>query len=258
MQWIDVHTHFNMLEVTPEVALERALAADVHRMITIGTSLKDLPTVVGLTEKLAPYVYCSLGVHPHDAESYDEQTESFILNNLSKPKVAALGEMGLDYFYDNADREVQKQVFRRQLEIAVEHDLPVEIHTRDAEEDTVEILDSFGGKIRGILHCFTGSQALADEAIRLGLNISISGIVTFKNAQSLRDTIISLPMDRIHVETDAPFLAPVPMRGKKNEPSFVVHTGHFVAELKGVSAEKLCEVTTQNALNMFSKIDMEN
>ena len=258
MKWIDVHTHLNALEITAEEALQRAQAVDVHRLITIGTSIKDLPVVVDLTEKLAPYVYCTLGVHPSDAETYDQVTEDFILGNLSNKKVAALGEMGLDYYYDNADREVQRKVFTRQLEMAVEHDLPVEIHTRDAEEDTLNILKSFGGKVKGILHCFTGTHDMAHEAIKLGLNISISGIVTFKNANDLRETVKSLPKDRIHVETDAPYLAPVPQRGKKNEPSFVVHTGHFVADLINETPEKLAEITCNNALKMFPKIQWEN
>ena len=164
--------------------------------------------------------------------------------------------MGLDYYYSNATHDVQKKSFRRQLEIAVEHDMPVEIHTRDAEPDTVEILQEFGGKVRGLLHCFTGSQWLADQGLALGLNISISGIVTFKNADALRSVVKTIPLDRLHVETDAPFLAPMPHRGKSNEPALMVHTAQKVAELKGVTLEQLSEATNANAKKLFHKLKL--
>lgn len=254
MNWIDVHTHFNMLEASPRESLKQAIENGVDKMITIGTCEKDLPIVLNIAEELSPHVYCALGVHPHDAKDYNSSVEEFILNNLNHKRVVALGEMGLDYYYNNSDPETQKKVFKRQLEMAVEHDLPVEIHTRDAEEDTVEIIGSFGGKVRGLLHCFTGSRQLAEKAIELGLNISLSGVLTFKNAEDLREIAKVLPFDRIHVETDAPFLAPVPHRGKKNTPAYVSFVGEKLAELRGVTDQEVKEQTYKNAHNLFTKM----
>lgn len=254
-KWIDVHCHLNFLDVSPQEAVDLALQNGVERLITIGTCAKDHVEVVQLAQSYAPYVFGTLGVHPHDAESYDESTEAFMLAHLNDPRIVSVAEIGLDYYYDNSPREQQQKVFRRQLEIAREHNLPVEIHTRDAEEDTVRILSEFGGKVRGLIHCFTGSQWLADEAIRLGLNVSFSGIVTFKKAEELRNVCKSVPLDRLHVETDAPFLAPVPKRGQKNRPDFVIHTAEFVAQLKGISVDKLATVTRENALSVFQKLD---
>jgi TatD DNase family protein len=168
--------------------------------------------------------------------------------------VVAIGEIGLDYYYNQSPKEEQIDAFRAQLGIAERTGLPVEIHTRDAEEDTIRVLNEFKGRVKGIIHCFTGTRWLAEQALDLGFNISISGVVTFKNADDLRATVKMLPLDRIHVETDAPFLAPIPMRGRKNTPAYVVHTAKFVAELKGVTLEELCEQTRKNALAMFPKI----
>jgi TatD DNase family protein len=195
-----------------------------------------------------------LGVHPHDANVYTPEGEDFMRQHFGDKEVVAVGEIGLDYYYDNSDRKTQKEIFEKQLALSIEYNLPVEIHTRDAEADTADILNSFGGKVRGLLHCFTGTQWLADRALDLGLNISISGVVTFKNAEDLRSIVKSVPLDRLHVETDAPFLSPVPMRGKKNIPSYVVHTAKCVAELKNVSMEKLSQYTNTNARKMFPKL----
>ena len=252
--WIDIHSHLNMMEMGDEKALEMALEAGVERIITIGTCPKDHPVVLKLAADHQPYVFCTLGVHPHDAELFDEAAEAFIVENLSSPRVVAVGEIGLDYYYDQAPRDVQQKVFRRQIEVAIENQLPVEIHTRDAEEDTVRILQEYQGRVQGLIHCFTGTQWLADEVLKLGMNISISGVVTFKKAEALREVVKSLPLDRIHVETDAPFLTPVPFRGKTNHPAHVVHTAKVVADLKGVSLTELSEQTKKNALKMFSKL----
>lgn len=254
MEWIDIHAHLNMLEEGVEPALEAARAAGVKRVITIGTEPKDHPIVLEIARKYYPEVYCTLGVHPHDGGTYTAEAGKFIEDNLHDPCVVAVGEIGLDYYYDNSPREAQQEAFRAQLEIARKHKMPVEIHTRDAEEDTVRILSEFKGELTGLIHCFTGTEWLARQALDLGLNISISGVVTFKNADSLRETVKMLPLDRIHVETDAPFLAPIPMRGKKNTPAYVVHTAEFVAQLKGISLEELCAQTKLNALKMFPKI----
>ncbi|MCB0392519.1 MAG: TatD family hydrolase [Bdellovibrionales bacterium] len=254
MNWIDLHCHLNFLEVTPEQAVSNALACGVNKMITIGTEPDDHKVVFELAHKLAPYVYCTLGVHPHEAIKYNEECEQWMASRFEEPRVVAVGEIGLDYYYDHSPRGQQKKVFRRQLELAQEYSLPVQIHTRDAEKDTIDILKEFNGSIKGVIHCFTGTQELADQALALGLNISISGVVTFKNAHKLRDIVKSLPKDRIHVETDSPFLTPVPFRGKKNEPSFVVKTGEYLANLLDVSVEELAKLTNENTLRIFKKL----
>ncbi len=253
-QWIDVHCHLNMLEEGVDAAIQNAKAAGVRRLITIGTEPGDFQTVLDIAHQYYPEVYCTLGVHPHDGKVYTAEIGKFIEDHVSDPVVAAIGEIGLDYYYDQSPREEQKEAFRAQLEIAKRTKMPVQIHTRDADEDTVEILKEFKGDVTGIIHCFTGTEMLARESLDLGFNISLSGVLTFKNADSLRAIAKMLPLDRIHVETDSPFLAPIPMRGKKNTPAYVIHTAKFVADLKGVSEEQLAEQTKLNALKMFPKI----
>lgn len=252
--WADVHCHLNFLDISPEEAVSEAKKQGVERLITIGTCPDDHPVVLQLVEKFPEEVFGTLGVHPHDAKLYDSETETYLRANLTHPKIVAVGEIGLDYYYDNSPREVQKNAFRSQLQIAVDLNLPVEIHTRDAESDTIEILQEFCGQVKGLIHCFTGTQWLADEALKLGLNISISGVVTFKKADELREVCKSLPLDRIHVETDAPFLAPVPKRGEKNKPEFVVHTADFLAQLRGISVAELSKQTGENTRKLFSKL----
>ncbi|MCB0369870.1 MAG: TatD family hydrolase [Bdellovibrionales bacterium] len=254
LRWIDMHTHLDKLEEGPEKAIELALAAGVDRIVTIGTEIDDLPVVLNLAHKYAPNVFCTLGIHPHDGVTYDDQVEEFILKNANDERVIAIGEIGLDYYYNQSPKEEQLHAFRRQLEIAKKLQLPIEIHTRDAEQDTVDILKEYKGQVKGIIHCFTGTQWLADQCLDLGYNISISGVVTFKNAKDLRNTVASLPLDRIHVETDAPFLAPVPKRGHQNTPAYVVHTAEVVAQLKNISLEELCLQTRKNAETMFPKL----
>ncbi len=254
MKWIDIHCHLNYLEQDPAEAVKSAIDAGVGRMITIGTEPEDHLIVLELAKKFSPHVYCTMGVHPHEAIKYSEECEQYMISNFPDERVVAVGEMGLDYYYDHSPREQQQQVFRRQLELAKEFDLPVQIHTRDAEEDTINILKEFNGEITGVVHCFTGTQWLADEALKLGLNISISGVVTFKNANSLREIVKSLPKDRIHVETDAPFLTPVPFRGKKNQPVYVASTGEYVAELLGLETEELAKITRENTFKVFKKL----
>lgn len=254
MEWIDVHAHLNMLEEGVEAAIANAKAAGVRKIVTIGTEPEDHPIVLDIARKYYPDVYCTLGVHPHDGKSYTEEAGKFIEAHAQEPVVVAVGEIGLDYYYDQSPRMEQQEAFRQQLAIAQRTGLPVEIHTRDAEEDTIAILKEFQGKVTGLIHCFTGTEGLAKAALDLGFNISFSGVVTFKNADSLRQVVKMVPLDRMHVETDAPFLAPIPLRGKKNTPAFVVHTAKLVAELKGVSEEELARQTRENALKMFPKI----
>jgi TatD DNase family protein len=254
MEWIDIHAHLNMLEEGVEASIATAKAAGVKKIITIGTGPDDHPLVLEIARKYYPDVYCTLGVHPHDGQVYTEEVGRFIEAHVSEPCVVAVGEIGLDYYYDQSPRSEQLTAFRAQLDIAKRTQMPVEIHTRDAEEDTIAILKEYQGSVTGLIHCFTGTEWLARQALDLGFDISISGVVTFKNAESLRSTVKMLPLDRIHVETDAPFLAPIPMRGKKNTSAYVVHTAKFVAGLKGVSEEELCAQTRLNALKMFPKI----
>ncbi len=252
--WIDVHVHLDKLEEGPEAALELAKSSGVERVITIGTEPADLPVVLEYADKYSPHVFCTLGIHPHEAGLWDLRVADFIREKATHSRVVGLGEMGLDYYYNNATPQTQKKAFIEQLQLAQELSLPVEIHTRDAEADTVELLRPFKGRVRGLIHCFTGTRDLARHALDLGFNISISGVVTFKNAQELREIVSFIPQDRLHVETDAPFLAPVPQRGKKNTPAFVLHTATLVAQIKSMTLEELKDQTWKNAQNLFTKL----
>lgn len=254
-EWIDIHCHLDRLEGGPEHAMKLARENGVQKIITIGTEPDDLQTVLDLAQKYYPAVYCTIGVHPHEGVKYTPEVGKFLREHALRQEVVAIGEIGLDYYYNQSPKDEQIEAFREQLKIARDLNLPVEIHTRDAEEDTIAILKEFKGQVTGVIHCFTGTEWLAKEALDLGYNISISGVVTFKNAESLRNIVKNIvPLDRLHVETDAPFLAPVPMRGKSNTSAYMVHTAQLVADLKLVSLEKLAEQTKLNAKKMFRKI----
>ncbi len=258
MGWIDVHTHLNFLKgMTPEEALVQARAEGVTRFITIGTEPADHQIVLDLAIKYFPEVACTLGVHPHEGKIYTDEIDSYLDQNVGRKEVVAVGEIGLDYYYDNSPRDEQKETFRRQLAIAKKHRMPVEIHTRDAEADTIEILNEFRGSVNGIIHCFTGTQWLAEKALDLGFDISFSGVVTFKSAEELRAVARYVPLERLHVETDAPFLTPMPHRGKPNVPAFVVHTAKAIADLKSVSLDVLKETTRANARRTFPKLVLD-
>lgn len=257
MTFFDVHTHINMLDIPEAEALKLASEAGVERMITIGTGPEDFDLVLAIAKRHYPKVACTLGVHPHDGSVWDKKVHDFIEQEASKnTQVVAVGEIGLDYYYNNSPKEAQLQAFNQQMELAQALGLPVEIHTRDAEEDTKQILSKFKGKVRGLLHCFTGTWDLAKHGLDCGFDISISGVVTFKKADELRDVVTRVPLDHLHVETDAPFLAPVPFRGQKNQPAFVQHTAKKVAELQGVSLEVLAEKTKRNALDLFPRLKL--
>jgi len=257
MGWIDVHTHLNFLkDKSPEQAIEEANAQGVTRFITIGTEPADLPVVMQIAEKHWPVVGCTLGIHPHEGKVYSDEVHARIEANLGRKEVVAVGEIGLDYHYDSSPRDQQRDAFASQLELAHKHQLPIEIHTRDADEDTIEILRKAKPQT-GIIHCFTGTMWLAKNALDLGLDISFSGVITFKNAADLREVVKYVPLDRLHVETDAPFLAPIPMRGKSNVPAYVVHTAQAVADLKGVALDKLQEATRANARRTFPKLELD-
>ena len=204
--------------------------------------------------KSCPDLFRQLGVHSHEGSLDTAEAGRFIEENLPLPPVVAVGEIGLDYYYEHSNREDQKRAFREQLLIAQKYSMPVEIHTRDAEVDTIEILKEFEGSVTGLIHCFTGTEWLAEEVLKLGYHISISGVVTFKNAEALRKVVKMIPLNRLHIETDAPFLSPVPQRGKKNTPAFVLNTAQKVAEIREISMEELSQVTLGNAKNLFPKL----
>jgi TatD DNase family protein len=256
-KWIDVHAHLEMLEISGDEALKLAQENGVSQMITIGTHPEENKKVIEVTKKYYPTVACTLGIHPHEAKFFDEAAEKDLEAQCAANYVVGIGEIGLDYYYNHSEREVQKDAFRRQLKLAQKLNLPIEIHTREAEADTMSILKEFTG-IRGLVHCFTGTSWLAREALDYGLDISFSGIVTFKNAEDLRQTLKIVPLNRLHIETDSPFLAPNPHRGKKNNPSLLVHTAQFVADLLGIPLEKLSEQTRANARRLFSRLPETN
>ncbi len=253
MHFIDTHTHLGMLDSEVLEVMARAEKENILQFVNIGTNHEDHPIVLATAKKFYPKVFCTLGVHPHDAKEY-HLAKDFLIKNLSHKEVIAVGEIGLDYYYKNSTAEEQKKAFIEQIEISISANLPIEIHTRDAEEDTIEILKQFKGHVKGLIHCFTGTQWLADQALDLGFNLSISGVVTFKSAEALRDVVQNTPLDRLHIETDAPFLAPIPHRGKKNEPAFMIETAKKVADLKKVSLEDLAKQVQKNTEKLFHKL----
>ena len=200
-----------------------------------------------------PEVYGALGMHPHTADAYSDECEMFLRKNLHRKRIAAVGEIGLDYHYENSKKEAQREAFERQLNLAKELRLPVEIHTRDAEEDTLFFLKKFKGGVRGLLHCFTGSCRLAKGALDCGFNISFSGIITFKKTEALRETCRKIPLDRLHIETDCPFLAPAPNRGKENRPAYAALVAKALAAIHSVDEETLSRQLERNTLDLFPK-----
>lgn len=259
--FIDSHAHLDVPNYDADRAevIARARAAGVELMLEIaGSDIGKGSLEPGL--RLAnehEFIYAAIGLHPHEASLYNTQLEKTLLDCSRHPKVIGWGEIGLDYHYDHSPRDVQQQVFQRQLELAIERRLPVIIHTREAEEDTIAILrqawaENGGADIGGIIHCFTSSQALADAALEMGFYISFSGVLTFKTAEELRNVARSVPMERLLIETDCPFLAPIPYRGKRNEPAFVIETAKKLAELKQTSVEEIGRVTSGNFRRLFS------
>jgi TatD DNase family protein len=254
--FIDSHCHlvYKGLVEDQAAVLARARAAGVTGMLNISTRESEWDAVVGVAEREAD-VWASVGIHPHEADAHPEIDAAKLIARAAHPRVIAIGESGLDYYYDKSDREQQRTSFRAHITAARETGLPLIVHTRDAEDDTVEILAEEMGKgaYTGVIHCFTASQGFADKALKLGLYISISGIVTFKNAKDLQASAATIPDDRLLIETDAPFLAPVPHRGKSCEPAFVADTARFLSGLRGVSVETLAEQSRVNFFNLFTK-----
>jgi TatD DNase family protein len=253
---VDSHCHLDFPEFAPEldVVIARALKADVRVCVTIGTTLAKFPDVLAVAESF-DNVYCSVGIHPHEAKVEPLSNATPLIERAENPKVIGVGETGLDYYYGHSPRDLQIANFRAHIAAARELKLPLIVHTRDAEDDTIAILgEEMGrGAFTGVIHCFTGTQRLADEALALGFCISASGIATFKKSDELRAVLKTVPLDRLLVETDAPYLAPQPFRGKRNEPAFVKHTAQAMTELKGVSFDELADATTSNFFRLFSR-----
>lgn len=252
---VDSHCHLDYPEFADldEIA-RRAHEAGVGCMLTIGTSMLKFPGVLAVAEARDD-IYCTVGVHPHEAGKEAQVTVEGLLEHAKHPKVVGFGETGLDYFYEHSPRDAQKESFRTHIQAAREAQLPVIVHTRDADDDTLEILadEMKNGAFPGLIHCFSATDAFAKEAVAMGLYISISGIITFKKADALRAAVQTVPLDRLLVETDAPYLAPLPHRGKPNEPAFTRFTAEKLAEIKGVAFDALAETTTQNFFKLFTK-----
>lgn len=255
--FVDSHCHLDRLNLDAHggdfaAMMAASEEAGVSHMLCIGVDLETFPNVQALAEQY-PHVFASVGVHPLYKESR-EPSVAELLERAAHPKVIAIGETGLDYFYAKEERDWQKRYFIAHIQAARETGLPLVVHTRGAKDDTLNLLrEHGGGEVKGVLHCFTEDLDMALQAIDLGFYISISGIVTFRNAQSLRDTVKALPIEKLLIETDSPWLAPVPFRGKPNEPRFVANVAECVAELKGITVEQLGQITADNFFTLFEK-----
>jgi TatD DNase family protein len=248
MQLVDTHCHLDseQFDSDREAVIERALAAGVERMMAIGTGEgpPDLEAAVRLADRY-PFIFATIGVHPHDASKATDETFERLHELARHPKVLAIGEIGLDYHYDFSPRDVQREIFERQLALAREAGKPIVIHTREAWADTFDVIRSrWQGE--GIMHCFTGDEAQAREALDLGFYLSFGGVLTFPKAEPMRQAARIAPADRILIETDCPYLAPVPHRGKRNEPAFIAQTARRLAEVRGVTAEGIAALTSAN------------
>jgi len=254
---VDSHCHLDFPDFADDLAgvRARAAAAGVGRLLTICTHLSRFAPILALAEA-HDEVYCTVGVHPHEAEGEGIADPAPLIAHARHPKVVGIGETGLDYHYEHSPRAAQRESFRAHIAAARETGLPLIVHTRDADADTVAILrdESAAGAFPGVLHCFSTDRAVAEAALDLGLYISFSGILTFKNADDLRAVARDIPLDRLLVETDAPFLAPVPHRGKRNEPAFVAQTAACLAEIRDMDEAAIARTTTENFFRLFEKV----
>jgi|Deesub1362A_J573_1020465.scaffolds.fasta_scaffold00013_116 TatD DNase family protein len=248
---IDTHCHLEMPQFNEDrdKIIERAREAGIETLITIGSDIESNTEALKLAETY-DIVYCSVGIHPHEAKHFRDDTYELLKEWASHKKVVAIGETGLDYHYKHSPIEIQQEVFRKHLALAVETNLPVIVHSREAKEDTLRILKD-SGITKGVLHCFSGDIEMAETAMAMGLYISIAGPVTFKNAKRLKEIVKQIPDDYLLIETDAPYLTPEPFRGKRNEPSYIIHTVREIASLRGVSIEDIARLTTVNAKRLF-------
>ena len=254
---VDSHCHLDYLEADGALdeVVVRADAAGVGLMVTICTKVSEFDRVKAIAERY-DQVYCTVGAHPHEAAGEADVDSDTLIRLAAHPKVVGIGETGLDYYYEHSPRETQRRLFRRHVAAARATGLPLVVHSRDADRDTAEILaDEMGkGPYTGLIHCFSAGQELAEKSVEIGFYISFSGILTFKAAEAVRATAAAVPLDRLLVETDSPYLAPVPKRGKPNEPAYVVHTAARLAEIRGLTADALARATTANFHRLFAKI----
>ena len=253
---VDSHCHleYDSFVAEADAVMARAKASGVDYCVTIGTKLSTFPKTLAVAERF-DNVWCSVGVHPHDAAVEPLADAEPLVERTRHPKVIGIGETGLDYFYDHSPRAEQIASFHVHIDAARRTGLPLIIHTRDAEDDTIAILNEEMGKgaFTGVLHCFTGSKRLAEAGLALGLYVSASGIITFKRSEELRAVFRDVPPGRLLVETDSPYLAPIPHRGRRNEPAFVAHTAAALAELKGLTTGDVARITTENFFRLFTK-----
>ncbi|NLV90884.1 MAG: TatD family hydrolase [Firmicutes bacterium] len=249
---VDTHVHLDdrRFDADRDQVLQRAWQAGVAFVVNVGADAASSQAAVRLAQQEAR-VYAAVGVHPHDASSYSPQVEALLRRLAGEQKVVAIGEIGLDYYYDNSPRDRQREVFVEQIELALELDLPIVIHSRDAQQDTLEILRRYAGRARGLMHCFSGSYETAKVCLDLGYYLAFGGSITFKNARRLAEIVKQVPLERMLLETDCPYLTPVPHRGKRNEPCYVTFVAEKVAELKGIDVAEVASVTTQNAKDVF-------
>jgi TatD DNase family protein len=256
--FVDTHCHLHLIkekfggEVTIKSIIDAAANAKVEKLLTVSGSLQDLRQIVALSEK-NENVFGALGVHPHDATNMKEADFQYICEFCNHPKISAIGEIGLDYYYEYSPRGLQKEVFIRFLELAIKINMPVVIHTRDAEDDTIEILKQYGANLKGVVHCFTGSLALAEYIIENcpQLCLGFTGVITFKNAEKIREVVKATPIERIFVETDSPFMAPEPFRGKTNQPAYIPFVLSKIAAIKNLSEEQVLRITNENCAYIF-------
>jgi TatD DNase family protein len=259
--WIDSHCHLNHLKIRPLGAVseivQSARVAGVTGMVNICCRMADEFPVILETAEMFDDVWCTVGTHPHEASRRDEKNLNVhdIIKLARHPKVIGIGESGLDYYYEYSTKEDQEISFRKHIEACVTTDLPLVVHARDADEDIARTLreEGAGGALKGVMHCFSSGPALADAALEMGFYISFSGILTFKQAEELREIARRVPIDKLLVETDAPFLAPEPYRGKTNQPAYVAHTGAVLAELHGMAPEQMAAQTSKNFYSLFTK-----
>ena len=251
--YFDTHAHLNADQYQEDLqeVIDRALAEGISRIVVVGFDRPTIKKAMELAEKFE-FIYASVGWHPVDAIDMKDEDLVWIEELAGHPKVVALGEMGLDYYWDKSPKDIQKQVFRRQIQLAKKVKLPIIIHNRDATADIVEILREEGAnEVGGIMHCFSGSPEIAKECVEMNFYISLGGPVTFKNARKPKEVAAAIPLDKLLIETDCPYLAPHPYRGKRNEPSYVKLVAEEIAEIKQISIEEVASVTTENAKKLF-------
>lgn len=249
---IDSHAHLEMKEFEGDrdTVIQRAAAAGLSAIITVGTTISDCEKVTALAREY-PQVYAAVGIHPHEVNGTDTRTYEVLKDLARQEKVIAIGEIGLDFHYEFAPRDIQLKRFEEQLDLAVEVDLPVIIHDREAHDETLDILKQRKGCLQGVLHCFSGDLEMARKCIDLGFYISVAGPVTYRKAEQLREVARNIPMDRLLIETDCPYLAPQPWRGKRNEPAYVKETARCIAEIRGMAAGEVERFTEENARSLF-------